>query len=173
MYTRLGDSPSTSGLVVLNSISKMQMFFFFLLNITCSQFYLFGFLFYLFGVLHHFQHCTGHITTGSWKGRKPVHVVLSIYLDFNVAFNTLYGHVMTGGFMGRGNQYIQLVKVLYCKLPTNGKQRPAFPLEVGLGTKPLSQRWEVRVLPLCHRCPLLQSKNSAWLQITTNYKFIF
>ena len=25
-------------------------------------------LIYLFGVLHHFQHCTGH-TTGSWKGR--------------------------------------------------------------------------------------------------------
>ena len=24
---------------------------------------------YLFGVLRHFQHCTGHITTGSWKGR--------------------------------------------------------------------------------------------------------
>ena len=23
----------------------------------------------LFGVLHRFQHCTGHITTGSWKGR--------------------------------------------------------------------------------------------------------
>ena len=42
---------------------------------------------YLFGVLHRFQHCTGHITTGSWKGR--------------------------------GNQYIQFVRVLYCKLPTN------------------------------------------------------
>ena len=24
---------------------------------------------YLFGVLRRFQHCTGHITTGSWKGR--------------------------------------------------------------------------------------------------------
>ena len=35
---------------------------------------------YLFGVLHRFQHCTGHITTGSWKGR--------------------------------GNQYIQFVRVL-------------------------------------------------------------
>ena len=32
------------------------------------------------------QHCTGHITTGSWKGR--------------------------------GNQYTQFVRVLYCKLPT-------------------------------------------------------
>ena len=40
--------------------------------------------------------------------------------------------------MGRGNQYIQLVKVLYCKLPTNGKVLPAFPLEVGPGTEPQS-----------------------------------
>ena len=34
----------------------------------------------LFGVLHRFQHCTGHITMGSWKGR--------------------------------GNQYIQFIRVL-------------------------------------------------------------
>ena len=27
--------------------------------------------------------------------------------------------------MGRGNQYIQFVRVWYCKLPTNGKQLPA------------------------------------------------
>ena len=59
---------------------------------------------YLFGVLRRFQYCTGHITTGSWKGR--------------------------------GNQYIQLVKVLYCKVLTNGKQLPAFPLEALPGTKP-------------------------------------
>ena len=55
-----------------------------------------------------------------------------------------------GSWKGRGNQYIQLVKVLYCKLPTNSKQLPAFPLEVGPGTEPQSRRWEVRVLPLCH-----------------------
>ena len=42
---------------------------------------------------------------------------------------------MTGSFMGRGNQYIELVKVLNCKLPTKGKQVPPFPLEVGLPTK--------------------------------------
>ena len=41
--------------------------------------------------------------------------------------------------MGRG---------LYCKLPTNGKQLPAFPLEVGTGFELGSQRWEVGVLPL-------------------------
>ena len=77
---------------------------------------------YLFGVLHRFQHCTGHITTDSWKGR--------------------------------GNQYIQFVRVLYCKLPTNGKQLPAFPLEAVPGIEPRPQRWEARVLPLCHRGPL-------------------
>ena len=76
---------------------------------------------YLF-IWGHFQHCIGHITTGSWKGR--------------------------------GNQYIRFVMVLYCKLPTNGKQIPAFPLEAGPGTKPRPQRWEARVLPLCHRGPL-------------------
>ena len=44
--------------------------------------------FCLFGVLRRFQHCTGHITTGSWKGR--------------------------------GNQYIEFARVVHCKLPTNG-----------------------------------------------------
>ena len=63
-------------------------------------------------------------------------------------------HVMVGSWQGRGNQYIQLVKVLYCKLPTNGKQLPTFPLEAWLGFKLLSQRWEARALPLCHRGPL-------------------
>ena len=79
-------------------------------------------LIYLFGVLRRFQHSTGHIMRGNWKGR--------------------------------GNQYIQLVKVLYCKLPTNGKQLPAFPLEAVPGTEPRPQRWEARVLPLCLHGPL-------------------
>ena len=81
-------------------------------------FYLF---IYLFGVLRHFQHCTGHITTGSWKGR--------------------------------GNQYIQFVRVQYFKLPTNGKELPAFPLEAVPGIELWPQRWEARVLPLCHCGP--------------------
>ena len=83
--------------------------------ISCTSFI------YLFGVLRRFQHGTGHITTGSWKGR--------------------------------GNQYIQFVRVLYSKLLTNGKQLPAFPLEAVPGTEPRSQRWEARVLPLCHCGP--------------------
>ena len=40
---------------------------------------------------------------------------------------------MTGSWMDRGNQYIQFVRVLYCKLPANGKQLPAFPLEAVRG----------------------------------------
>ena len=76
---------------------------------------------YLFGVLRHFQHCTGHITMGNWKGR--------------------------------GNQYIQFARVVYCKLPTNGKQLPAFPLKAMTGIGPRPQRWEARVFPLCHRGP--------------------
>ena len=55
-----------------------------------------------------------------------------------------------GSSKGRGNQYIQFVRVLYCKLPTNGKKLPAFPLEAVPGTEPRPQGWEARVLPLCH-----------------------
>ena len=58
-----------------------------------------------------------------------------------------------GSWKGTGNQYIQFIRVLYCKLPTNGKQLPAFPLEAMLGIEPQPQRWEARVLPLCHRGP--------------------
>ena len=42
---------------------------------------------------------------------------------------------------------------MYCKLPTNGKQLPAFPLEAVPGIEPQPQRWEARVLPLCHHGP--------------------
>ena len=36
-------------------------------QISCEWFILFYFIY--FRVLRRFQHCTGHITTGSWKGR--------------------------------------------------------------------------------------------------------
>ena len=83
---------------------------------------------YLFGVLRRFQHCTGHITMGSWKGR--------------------------------GNQYIEFARVVYCKLPTNGKQLPAFPLKAVTGIEPRPQRWKARVLPLCHHGPSLSLKEN-------------
>ena len=44
---------------------------------------------------------------------------------------------MMGSFVGRGNQYIQLVKVVYCKLPTIGMQLPTFSHKVqGLNCQP-------------------------------------
>ena len=104
--------------------SKKKIFLLLLrLSIEENKSYMdrFYFVFIYLGVLRRFQHCTGHITTGSWKGR--------------------------------GNQYIQFVRVLYCNLPTNSKQLPAFPLEAVPGTEPRPQRWEVRVLPLCHHGP--------------------
>ena len=36
---------------------------------------------------------------------------------------------MMGSWKSRGHQYIEFARGLYCKLPTNGKQLPAFPLE--------------------------------------------
>ena len=78
------------------------------------------------------------------------HIYLFIYLGIYVAFQHCTGYITTGSWKGRGNQYIQFVRVLYCKQPTNGKQLPAFPLETVPGTKPRPQRWEARVVPLCH-----------------------
>ena len=57
-----------------------------------------------------------------------------------------------GRFIDGGNQYIPLVKVLYCKLLTIGKQLPTFLHKVS-GFNHISQRWEVSVLPLHHRGP--------------------
>ena len=68
---------------------------------------------------------------------------------------------MTGSWKGRGNQYIEFARVVYCKLPTNGKQLPAFPHKALTGIEPRPQRWEARVLPLCHRGPHLSDEETA------------
>ena len=95
------------------------------------------------------------------SNRWPQRLVLFIYL-FGVftSLSTLYRS--TGSLKGRGNQYIQFARVVYCKLPTNGKQLPAFPLKAVTGIEPRPQRWEARVLPLCHRGPASEvgGKNS-------------
>ena len=44
-----------------------------------------------------------------------------------------------GSWKGRGNQYIEFARVVYCKLPTNGKQLPAFPLKAITGIEPQPQ----------------------------------
>ena len=58
---------------------------------------------------------------------------------------------MMGSFVGRGNQHIQLVKVLYCKLQTISKQLPTFPHKVqGLNRRPKAGGGEyVTTAPSC------------------------
>ena len=60
-------------------------------------------------------------------------------------FQHCRGHIMTGRFVGRGNQYIQLVRVLYCKLPSNGQQLLTFPNRVRGVLNHCPQRWEASV----------------------------
>ena len=55
-------------------------------------------------------------------------------------FQHCTGHIMTVRWKGRGKQYRQLVKVLYCKLPNNSKQLPAFPALGSAGKRtPISE----------------------------------
>ena len=76
-----------------------------------------------------------HIGHNKWSYSRLCYLVIWIFMSLSTH---CIGNITTGSFMRRGNQYIQLVKVLYCKLPTNGKQLPTFPLETGPGTKPRS-----------------------------------
>ena len=57
--------------------------------------FVFHLLVCLFGVLRRFQHCTGHITTGSWKGRG------NQYIEFArvVYFHLLEIHFTVIGFL--------------------------------------------------------------------------
>ena len=73
--------------------------------------------------------------------------ILFIYL-FGVLrrFQQCAGNITTGSWKGRGNQYIQFARVVYCKLRTNGKQLPAMPLKAITRIEPQPQRWEARVL---------------------------
>ena len=57
-----------------------------------------------------------------------------------------------GSFEGRGNQYIQYDKGLYCKLLSIGKQLPTFTHKVP-GFKPLTSEVGVSVLPLHNYLP--------------------
>ena len=64
--------------------------------------------------------------------RNNIHVRLDdefIYLGFDIAFNTV--QVISQWVVGRAEETstYMFVRVLYCKLPTNSKQLPAFPFE--------------------------------------------
>ena len=82
---------------------------------------------------------------------KTNNTKINIFHLFGVlhSFQHCTCQIPSDSFIGRGNKYIQLVKVLYCKLSTIDKQLPTFPHKVsGLNGQP--QRWEVSVLPLHH-----------------------
>ena len=57
-------------------------------------------------------------------------------------FQHCTGHITRVVGRGKENYYIQFVTVLYCKLPINGKQLRAFPLEAVPGTEPRPPIWE-------------------------------
>ena len=78
---------------------------------------------------------------------------------------------MTGSWKGRGNQYIQLVKVLYYKLQTKGKQLSAFSLKARPGFKLWSLRWKESVLPLCYNGPLMGYKIDWFINIASGTLF--
>ena len=94
------------------------------------------------------------VANGRGRGRQLILQVWCMYLLIWIKashFNTV-GHIMTGSFMGRNNHYIQLVKVLCCKLPNIGKQLlPLLHRVWSLDQRP--QRWEASVLPLRHYAP--------------------
>ena len=70
----------------------------------CNQYHLWCDFIYLFGVLRHFQHCTGHITMGSWK--------VFVYLGFYVAFNTV--QVISRRVVGRAEETSTLSSLGLC-----------------------------------------------------------
>ena len=78
---------------------------------------------------------------------------LFIDLGFYVAFNTV--QVISRRVVGRAEETSIYSSLGFCtvKLLTSGKQLPVFPLEAVPGTEPHPQRWEARVLPLCHCGP--------------------
>ena len=67
-----------------------------------------------------------------WNGvlMHEVHLgQTTIYLGLHYT-QYLIGNIVRSNWKGRGNQYIQLVKILYCKLPAVGKQLSTFPHKV-------------------------------------------
>ena len=81
-------------------------------------------------------------------------VNLFIYFEFYVTFNTV--QVISRRVVGRAEETSTYSSLGFCTV--NGKQLPAFQLEAMTGIKPRPQRWEARVLPLCHHGPRFSQK---------------
>ena len=78
---------------------------------------------------HELSCAQGNFYRSGMRDLNPVSIDLFIYLGFYVTFNTV--QVISRRVVGRAEKTstCSLYGVLYCKLPTNGKQLPAFPLE--------------------------------------------
>ena len=93
-----------------------------------------------------------------------------IYLfEFSCHLQHCIGHIITGSFMGRRNQNLQLVKILYYKLLTIGKQLPTFSHRV-LSLNHTHQSCYVCVLQLPHCGPRLEY---FILGLIDSYKFVY
>ena len=83
----------------------------------------------------------------------------SLFGLFSIPHHNQYliGYIVMGSKKGKGTQYIQLVKVLYCKPPTLGKQLPAFPWgQIGVWTVISEMGGEcVPTTPPCQLPPML------------------
>ena len=121
-------------------------------NVTSNIYVLYIYI-YLFGVLHRFQQL--QVITRRVVGRAEE---TSTYSLSHASVRGQILSILCESFQVTvrlsTSQHTTACQVRYCKLPTNGKQLPAFPLEVVPGTEARPQRWEVRVLPLCHHGPL-------------------
>ena len=93
-----------------------------------------------------------HIKEKPYNLKYCIRFYLFIYSGFYIAFNTV--QVILRRVVGRAEETSTFSSpgFLYCKLPTNGKQLPAFPLEAVPGIEPRPQRWEARVLPCIRFC---------------------
>ena len=102
------------------------------------------------------------------------HIIYFLF-GFLRHFQHFTGYITMGSFVGRGNQYIQLVKVLYCILPTSGKQLATLPHKVqGLNSQP--QRWEASMRQVCKyvykSCPQGSlAKGSCFFAIGEHFQF--
>ena len=74
-------------------------------------------------------------------------VYFFIYLGLTLLSRHCTGHITTGSWKGRGNQYIQLVKFLYCKLLTNASNYHLSHLRSGREPNPDLRGKSVTTLP--------------------------
>ena len=101
-------------------------------------------------------------------------IYLFTYLGFYVAFNTV--QVISRRVVGRAEETSTYSSSGFCTVncrPTASNYQLS-PLEVGLGTEPRPQRWEARVLALCHLAPgwqfTVQNLDQLYILLSSSHK---